>query len=99
MIVATLLVTRYRGAGEWFATRGLEVDSLVARFDPGVIEPGDIVIGTLPINVAAELCQRSVRYPHLSQQIPPKFRGVEHTAEQIDEFGTTIEEFRIERIP
>ena len=43
-------VTRHRGAREWAETHGLNVDVWVNHLDISSVNPGDIVIGTLPIH-------------------------------------------------
>ena len=45
---------------------------------------GDTVIGTLPVNLAAEVCARSARYLHLSLEVPREVRGRDLTADEMN---------------
>jgi len=92
-------VTRHSGARAWATQEGLNVDAVVTHLDPASIAPGDIVIGSLPVNLAAEVCARGGRYLHLSIDLPPNLRGVELTAEDMRNCGARLEEFRVARVP
>ncbi len=93
----TLFVTRHGGAREWAARQGLRVDEFLAHLDPRSINPGDLVIGSLPVHLVAEICRRGGRYKHLSMQVPPEARGRELTAEEMERYGARLEEFRVTR--
>ncbi len=73
--MTTYFVTRHPGALEWAAVEGVIVDRVLAHFDPECTQPGDVVLGTLPINLAARVCARGGRYLHLSVEVPPEWRG------------------------
>jgi CRISPR-associated protein Csx16 len=95
--MATYFVTRHPGASEWAADLGLDVDRPVAHLDIGNVASGDVVIGTLPVNLAADVCERGGRYLHLSLDIPPESRGKELTVDEMRRFGARIEEYRVMR--
>ncbi|MDY7017976.1 MAG: CRISPR-associated protein Csx16 [Nitrospirota bacterium] len=95
--MTTYFVTRHPGAREWAETNGVQVDRLVEHLDVRTIQPGDIVIGSLPVNLAWQVCARGGRYFHLSLEIPQEWRGKELTKEQMDAFGATIEEYVVRR--
>lgn len=88
-------VTRHPGAHDWAAAEGLQVDALVPHLDPAIIEPGDQVIGSLPVNLAAQVCKRGGRYLHLSLDLPPALRGQELGVEQMRDCNARIEEYRV----
>ncbi|QGU32114.1 CRISPR-associated protein Csx16 [Thermochromatium tepidum] len=96
--MATYFVSRHPGAHDWAAKEGLEVDAVIPHLDPAIIQPGDIVIGTLPVNLAGEVCARGGRYLNLSLDLPPELRGQELSTEQIRACGARIEEYRITRV-
>jgi len=96
--VTTYLVGRHEGAREWFARHDVRGDEIHEHFDVGLVKPGDTVVGTLPINLVAEVCGRGGRYVHLSMRVPAEFRGRELTSEQLDEFGAKLEGFVVERV-
>lgn len=88
-------VSRHRGAVEWARRRSIVVDRVVEHLDIGTIRVGDTVIGSLPVNLAAEVCARGARYLHLSVRVPPELRGVELSAEQLEALGASIEPFEV----
>jgi len=91
-------VTRHPGARTWAAEAGLAVECVLAHLDPAMIGPGDVVIGSLPVNLAAEVCARGGRYLHLSLDLPPGLRGRELTAEQMRACGARVEEYQVRRL-
>ena len=95
--MTTYFVTRHSGARDWAAQEGIVVDEVVSHLDTTVIAPGDRVIGSLPVNLAAEVCGRGGRYLHLSVDLPPELRGRELTAEEMRACAARIEEYRVER--
>jgi CRISPR-associated protein Csx16 len=97
--MTTYFVTRHPGAEEWAARRGIPVDRILQHLLPGAVAPGDVVIGTLPVHVVAEVQARGARYLHLILDVPAESRGVELTAEDMDRLGARLEEYRVERLP
>jgi CRISPR-associated protein Csx16 len=93
--MTTLFISRHYGALDWAAGEGVAVDAVVAHLDPDTIQPGDVVIGTLPIHLAARVCQRGGRYLHLSLELPPDWRGRELSAADLRRFGARLEEYRV----
>ena len=93
--MTTLFVSRHPGALDWAAEEGVTVDVLLAHLDPQTIQPGDVVIGTLPIHLAARVCERGGRYLHLSLELPPDWRGRELSAADLRRFGARLEEYQV----
>ncbi len=93
--MTTLFVSRHPGAREWAAAEGVAVDAVIAHLDPGTVQPGDVVIGTLPIHLAARVCERGGRYLHLSLEIPPEWRGRELSAADLRRCGARLEAYRV----
>ncbi len=92
-------VTRHPGALDWLYRQGLRADRVVPHLDPCSVAEGDTVIGIFPVNLVAELCERNVRYLHISVRLPPALRGVELSATQLDLLGATLEQFSVQRLP
>lgn len=93
------LISRHTGAIEWSQQQGLHVDCVVSHLDGLPIQAEDVVIGTLPLHLAAEVQARGARYLHLSLDVPFKWRGQELTCEQMQQAGAHLQEFQISRIP
>jgi CRISPR-associated protein Csx16 len=91
-------VSRHPGAHDWAAAEGIAVDCVLQHLDPALIHPGDTLIGSLPVNLAAQVCASGARYLHLSLELPAELRGRELSAAQMRECGACLEEFRIERL-
>lgn len=91
------LVSRHAGAVEWAARQGLKVDHLVDHLEPQQVEAGDIVIGSLPVHLVAEVCQRGGRYMHLSIDLPAELRGMELSADQLEQCHARLEAFGVIR--
>ena len=94
----TYFVTRHPGARAWALQEGIRVDQVIDHLDPALVQPGDTLIGSLPVNLAAEVCARGGRYLHLSLDLPADLRGRELTAEQMRRVGARVEEFRVLRL-
>ncbi|MDQ5911221.1 MAG: hypothetical protein QG599_3318 [Pseudomonadota bacterium] len=88
-------VSRHPGAQAWAAEEGIIVDVVIPHLDPSTIQPGDTVIGTLPIHLAAQVCARGGRFLHLSLEVPPDWRGQELTAADLRRFGARLEAYRV----
>lgn len=95
--MTTWFVTRHPGAIEWAARQGLAVDRQIAHLDTEVVQSGDIVIGILPVNLAAEVCARGGRFFNLSLDTPPEARGRELDADDLERYCARIEEYRVWR--
>ena len=88
-------ISRHPGACEWAAGEGIAVDRVLAHFDPDGVQPGDVVLGTLPIHLVARVCARGGRYLHLSLEIPPEWRGRELSAADLRACGARLEAYRV----
>ena len=93
--MTTWFISRHPGAIEWARQQGLHVDEYVAHLDPLRIRAGDTVIGSLPVNLAAQVCEAGARYLHLSLELPANLRGVELTSEQLTALGARTQAFDV----
>lgn len=94
--MTTYFVSRHLGAVQWAARQNLQVDHLVSHLDPHIIQAGDTVIGSLPINLAAQICAIGARYLHLSLEVPAELRGCELSADQLEQLGARLQQFNIQ---
>lgn len=93
------LVSRHQGAIDWAHAEGQlpEGTHIVTDFDPETATPGDLVIGTLPAQLAARICERGARYQHLTLDLTPELRGKELSASEMRSCNARLEEFHIQR--
>ena len=83
-------VSRHPGAIEWAQRQNLVIDRWVDHLDPAEVQAGDRVIGTLPVNLAADICKRGARYFHLSLQVPAEWRGRELSSDDLQQLTAQI---------
>lgn len=92
-------VSRHPGALTWARQNGIAFDCHVAHLDPEKIGAGDTVIGSLPVNLAAEVCARGAKYWNLSLRLAEQDRGQELSAEELQAYNTTMEHYEIRKLP
>lgn len=61
----TWFITRHPGAVEWARLSGVKFDRVEAHLELDKLSPGDSVIGILPVNLAAEVCERGSQFFNL----------------------------------
>lgn len=93
--MTTWLVSRHPGAVQWVSTHGPGFDRQVAHLDPAAIAPGDRVLGTLPVHLAAQVCARRAEYWHLTLDMPEQARGRELTAQELGTLNARLQRFLI----
>lgn len=93
--MTTWFVSRHPGAIAWAAQQGLSVDQQVRHLEPVLIKPGDTVIGTLPVHLAAAVCRQGARYFNLSLDLPVHWRGRELDANELHSCNARLEGFHI----
>ena len=93
--MTTWFVSRHPGALQWMQQHGPAFDQHVAHLDPSSVQPGDRVIGTLPIHLAAQVCARGATYLHLVLATPADARGRELSAQELAALGATLQGFEI----
>lgn len=94
--MTTLFVSRHAGAIQWAERRQLHVDRVVPHLDLTLVQPGDTVIGSLPVNLAAQVCAAGAAYWHLSLEVPAELRGRELSADDLERLGARVEPFDVQ---
>lgn len=97
--MTTFFISRHPGAIEWAARQNLVVTRFVPHLDPAQVEPGDTVIGSLPVNLAAQVCAAGADYWHLSLELPAELRGRELSADDLERLGARVQAFSIQNSP
>lgn len=96
--MTTYFISRHPGAIEWANRHALSVDCQIAHFEPHMVQQGDTVIGSLPVNLAAHVCAAGAVYVHLSLELPAHLRGQELSADQLDALGAQLQTYQISPI-
>lgn len=96
--MTTWLVSRHPGAVQWILQQGLAVDRQVAHLDIRQVQAGDCVIGTLPMQVAAQVCAKGARYLHLTVELPFAMRGHELDTDTLTKLGARLEEYKVQLV-
>jgi CRISPR-associated protein Csx16 len=96
--MTTYFISRHPGAIEWARRQNLHVDTFMPHLDPALVQGGDTVIGSLPVNLAAQVCARDAAYWHLSLELPAGLRGQELSADELERLGAHLQPFEIKPI-
>ena len=61
--MTTYFVSRHAGAIEWIKQQPQwQIDEFTSHLDATRIQAGDVVLGTLPLDLAAEVCHRGAKF-------------------------------------
>lgn len=93
--MTTFFVSRHPGAVEWATRQHLHVDRVVPHLDLALVQSGDKVIGSLPVNLAAQVCAKGAAYWHLSVELSAELRGRELSADELEQLGARLQAFDI----
>jgi CRISPR-associated protein Csx16 len=93
--MTTWFVSRHPGAKTWAAQQGLCIDQLVSHLNAEHVQAGDTVIGTLPVHLAAAVCNKGALFFNLSLDIPAHWRGRELSADELRTCHARLECFHI----
>ena len=91
-------VSRHAGAIDWARRHpwGLRARH-ISHLDLAEIRPGDVVIGILPVHLAAQVCARGARYFHLCLNVGANQRGRELSADLMYAAGAELVPYTITR--
>ncbi|HWO07442.1 MAG TPA: CRISPR-associated protein Csx16 [Candidatus Paceibacterota bacterium] len=92
--MTTYVITRHAAASDFVARKGFSGAQVVAHaaddFWAG-LKIGDVVVGTLPIHLAARACEiTGSPFGFLEVNVPADARGRELSLEEMERFGATI---------
>lgn len=89
------LVSRHLGAVEWIQQQGIKIDQQVEHLDISQIKAGDLIIGTLPIQLAAKISELGADYWHLCIDMPKELRGKELDSTLLNQLGAELKAFKV----
>ncbi len=83
--MTTYFIGRHAGTVAWIKRQPITIDVYKDNFEPEDIKAGDIVIGTLPVHLAAAVCEKGATFVALTLDIPKEKRGLELTESEVIE--------------
>lgn len=95
--MTSFFVSRHEGAVAWAAARGIAAVP-VGHLDLAQVGPGDVVIGTLPLHLAAGVCERGARFLALDMDLPADWRGRALSAAEMEACGARLTEYQVVRV-
>lgn len=96
--MTTYFISRHPGAIAWAEQEGFHVDIQLMHFEPETVKRDDVVLGTLPVNLIADVNAQGGRYFHLALDLPSDQRGKELSADEMRAYGARLEEFAVKRL-
>lgn len=90
-------VSRHAGSVEWARRRGLDAVA-TGHLALDAVRAGDVVIGTLPVGLAAQVQARGAAFWFLELDLPAEARGRELSADEMERCGAQLVEYRVERV-
>ncbi len=101
--MTTYLVTRHEGTRIWvdaMTKHGrlpFTIDRKLEHLDSSLLMKGDVVVGTLPFNITAELHAMGVEFWSLDLHVPPEDRGKELSGLHISKYGAHFTRYEVHR--
>lgn len=96
--MTTWFISRHPGAIDWAKQQNLHIDRWATHLDSiDEIQCGDIVMGTLPIHLAADICQKGAKFYFLELNIDEEQRGKELNLKELNEIGASLVRYHIEK--
>ena len=97
----TWFVSRHPGALAWMRAHGPAFGRHVTHLEESDFQQlgsGDIVIGSLPVHLAARVCACGAQYWNLSLNMPASARGQELSADELRSMGAMLERFDVRAV-
>ena len=91
--MTTWFVSRHPGAVAWAKNQNLAIDVWPTHLNVESVHPGDVVIGTLPFRLAADICAKGARFFCLEIEVTEDLRGKELSQETLKKLHCKLTEF------
>lgn len=91
--MANWFISRHPGAIEWAKQQNLHIDHWVSHLNPAEVQTGDMVMGTLPIHLVAQICAKGARFQFLAMNLSAKQRGKELAASDMTKNSCSLIEY------
>jgi len=93
-----ILVSRHPGAQQWLASQAIFVDQVQRHLQLDELAPPDIVIGNLPMHLAAALDERGIAFYNLVLDLSPEMRGHELGLTELLQCNPRLRRYRVQDI-
>lgn len=90
-------VSRHPGAIAWAREHVADIEHWCSHLEIDQLAAGDVVCGTLPVPIVADLNERGVEYLHLVLELSAEQRGTELSADTMKVIGARLEPFQVVR--
>lgn len=101
--MTTYLVTRHEGTRIWakaMAKHGrlpFAIDQMIEHLDPALLKKGDVVVGTLPLQLVAQLQSEGIDFWSLDLDVPPAKRGQELNPIEVFTYRARLSRYDVRR--
>jgi CRISPR-associated protein Csx16 len=102
--MTTHLVTRHEGTRLWMEELAKDgrlpfaIDRWLDHLDLSLLQAGDVVVGTLPLHLAAELHERGIVFWSLDLALPAEYRGKELSVQEMQQFARPFTCYAVQRV-
>jgi len=93
-----ILISRHPGAQQWLASQAIVVDHVQHHLQLDELAPHDIVIGNLPMHLAAALDERGIAFYNLVLDINADMRGRELGLAELQQCNPRLRRYRVQDI-
>lgn len=101
----TYIITRHVGAVEWMRRHHPDLMRGATEIMPHAdraffdkLEPGDVVVGVLPLPLIAEVCKKGAAFYALNISLPQSMRGMELSADDMERLGASIRRYEVKEL-
>lgn len=101
----TYVITRHVGAVEWMRRHHPDLMRGATEIMPHAdksffekLEPGDVVVGVLPLPLIAEVCRRGAAFYALNISLPQGMRGMELSADDMERLDASIRRYEVREL-
>ena len=89
-------ISRHLGAIEWIKRQAeWQVDCFLPHLEVEQLVEGDVVLGTLPLHLAAEVCAKGAAFYFLQLPQLLPLRGSEYSADDMEAMGCCLRRFEV----
>jgi CRISPR-associated protein Csx16 len=93
-IPSTWFVSGHLGSINWIKKQSTHIDHFVSHLDETAkLNCGDIVIGSLPIHLIAQLNSQGIRFISFQLDLPEHSRETELTEQQLTKLNVKMQEY------